>query len=117
MYEILDKINPPHLREKLKNYKVTPFLIIGLVISFVSLILLIWAILSTLEKGMIAVFFIAFFVLLITILLLFFERKIVTKKNLHLVIRIETYIILIPFLCLCFTIMSHYLVLHARGIE
>lgn len=116
MHEILDRINPPHLREKLKTHKVTPFLIIGLVISFVCLILLIWAIFSKLEKGMIAVFFIAFFVLLITILLLYIERKILTKKNLHLIIRIETYIILIPFLCLCFTIMSHYLVLHAQGL-
>jgi hypothetical protein len=115
MYKILDTINLTHLREKLKTHKVTPFLIIGLIISFVCLTLIIWAIFSKLEKGMIAIFFIAFFVLLITILILSIERKIVTKKNIHLIIRIETYIILIPFLCFCFTVMSHYLVLYAQS--
>lgn len=94
MNEVLDE--KKHLSSR---YKITPLLIIGLIVLIISIVAIITAIFNELtsqgNKGTIGVLLIAPIVFVIALGVLYIERKIITEKNKWTIIIVEFIAILI----------------------
>ncbi|MGH1334750.1 MAG: hypothetical protein ACRBFS_01375 [Aureispira sp.] len=108
MDDILDEKKT--IKKTVKENKITPFLITGLFVIFICIFFTITCSLELAKngsKGPLTVILITPFITAITIIVLFIERKIVTDKNIHLIIRIEALILFMPLL-FCIYIAIHW---------